>query len=173
MKRNRLDADDEAMCEAREQLEVERLMERVIRDTVKYDEERISRIGQIVRDLFRRFENKPLTMFCFNEVLNGFPLGDNYDLSERQLQEVFLAEKEVRERSNPQQDLLVRWRKIWPTDAEKKIVWSALEKCGFLRMTKNQSYDRSFTNPLWSKKACLYEFTHEAQYPNVTNVDEW
>ena len=32
-----------------------RLMDKVIQDTAKYDEERISSISQIVRDLYQRF----------------------------------------------------------------------------------------------------------------------
>ena len=111
-------------------------------------------------------------MSCFDNLLNGYK--KDHDWTKERLPTA--SSRDIRLEFNKNKDLLKRWESLYPTDAEKKIVWAALVECGFLKKTANEDYNARYAEYgrcLGGTKSYRYKFIHVTDFPDAISNWEW
>ena len=141
------------------------IIQAIKEDTAKYSKQRATAIAAVVRDFFRRNSDEHFTMYCFKNVLNGYE-------KDPKVRDATVSSRNIRLEFNENKDLLNRWESLRPTDAEKKIVWSALVECGFLKKTANEEYNFQ-AQCLGGKTSRRYKFIHVTDFPDAILNWNW
>ena len=107
-----------------------------------YNKRRVNALSDVLITFFKRHPNKFYTRFCFKERLDGFEPGQR-----KEMLKTCTDINHWRQEMNSDWDIHIKWAELDPTDLEEKMVWSALERAGFLRKSRNENYDPNLRNP--------------------------